>query len=89
MAAITARLAELYRFWDREQTKAEVRVFILDEIYASLPTPPFTPEEKEAVASNVYDHVWQQAVRGKFPIAARRPRCGRVLRGRAPYLIRG
>ena len=41
-------------------------MFILDEVFASLPTPPFTVEEKQAVASDVYDHVWQQAVSGEF-----------------------
>ena len=70
LAAIKARLAELDRFWEKEQTKAEVRVFILDEVFSSLPTPPFTTEEKEAVASDVYDHVWQQAVSGEFAMAA-------------------
>ena len=49
LAEIKARLAELDRFWEKEQTKAEVRVFILDEVFASLPTPPFSIEEKEAV----------------------------------------
>ena len=37
---------------------------------ASLPTPPFTSEEKEVVAAEVYAHVWQQAVSGLFEIAA-------------------
>ena len=70
LASIKARLKELDRFWEKEQTKAEVKVFILDEVYASLPTPPFTPEEKEAVAAEVYTHVWQQAVSGEFAMAA-------------------
>ena len=43
LASIKARLKELDRFWEKEQTKADVKVFILDEVYASLPTPPFTP----------------------------------------------
>ena len=47
-----------------------MRVFILDEVFASLPTPPFTVEEKQAVGSGVYDHVWQQAVSGEFAMAA-------------------
>ena len=66
LASIRARLSELDRFWEKEQTKAEVEVFILDKIYASLPTPPFTPEEKEATAAEVYEHVWQQALRGEY-----------------------
>jgi hypothetical protein len=40
-------------------TKADVEVFILDEVFSNLPTPPFTPEEKKKVAQNVYAHVWR------------------------------
>lgn len=70
LAAVKARLAQLDRFWEKEQTKADVEVFILDEVFASLPTPPFTPAEKKLVAANVYAHVWQQAVIGTFARAA-------------------
>jgi type I restriction enzyme R subunit len=70
LAALKARLAELDRFWEKEQTKADVEVFILDAVYADLPTPPFTAEEKKLVAANVYAHVWQQAVNGSFARAA-------------------
>ena len=70
LASIKTRLSELERFWEKEQTKADVQVFILDEIYASLPTPPFTGEEKTSVANNVYAHVWQQALSGRFATAA-------------------
>jgi type I restriction enzyme, R subunit len=69
LASIKARLAELDRFWEKEQTKADVQVFILDEVFASLPTPPFTPEEKKLVAGNVYAHVWHQAMSGQFASA--------------------
>ena len=69
LVAITARLAELDHFWEKEQTKAEMKVFILDEIFTSLPTPPFTTKEKEVAASDVYDHVWQQAVSGELVMA--------------------
>ncbi len=70
LATIKARLSDLDRFWEKEQTKAEVQVFILDKIFTSLPTPPFTEEEIKAVASDVYDHVWQQAISGNFAMAA-------------------
>jgi len=70
LASIKARLAELDRFWEKEQTKADVEVFILDKVYASLPTPPFTADEKKAVAADVYAHVWQQAINGEFARAA-------------------
>ncbi len=67
---IKERLSELDRFWEKEQTKADVRVFILDEIYSRLPSPTFSTEERETVAKEVYAHVWQQAVSGEFAKAA-------------------
>jgi len=70
LASIKAQLAELDRFWEKEQTKADVEVFILDEVFAKLPTPPFTAEEKKAVAGNVYAYVWQQAMNGELARAA-------------------
>ena len=70
LASIKVRLAELDRFWEKEQTKADIEVFILDEVFAKLPTPPFTSEEKKAVAGNVYAHVWQQAMNGELAMAA-------------------
>ena len=71
LVSITARLAEVDRFWEKEQTKAELRVFILDEVFLTLPTPPFTADEKNAAASTVYDYVWQQAVSGELTPVAR------------------
>lgn len=38
----------------------------MDEVYTNLPSPPFTEEEKGRIASNVYAHVWQQAMSGNF-----------------------
>ena len=70
LASIKAHLKELDRFWEKEQTKAEVEVFVLDQIHLNLPTPPFTEEEKKAAANEVYEHVWQRAIRGDFSMAA-------------------
>ena len=70
LAAVEARLAELDHFWEKEQTKAEVEVFILDEVHTRLPSPPFTAQEKRALADGVYAHIWQQAVNGEFAKAA-------------------
>ena len=66
LASIKVRLSKLDRFWEKEQTKADVKVLILDEVFTSLPTPPFTADEKKAVADKVYAHVWKQAVSGEF-----------------------
>ena len=70
LARVEARLSELDRFWEKQQTKAEVEVLILDEVYANLPTPPFTADEKNEAAVHVYAHVYQQAVSGAFAMAA-------------------
>lgn len=68
--SIKARLAELDRFWEKEQTKADVEVFILDELFAKLPSPPFTAEEKTHLAAGVYAHIWQQAMGSDLATAA-------------------
>jgi type I restriction enzyme, R subunit len=66
LAAVKAQLAELDRFWEKEQTKGDVETLILDHVYTSLPTPPYTDDDKKLIAANVYAHVWQQAVSGAF-----------------------
>ena len=70
LVAVEARLRELDRFWEKEQTKGDVKVFILNEVHGSLPRPPFEPEELPGLADKVYEHVWQRAVRGEFSKAA-------------------
>lgn len=52
-------------------TQAEVRIFILDNLYQSLPRLPFTEDETEAAAASVYDYVWQRSAIGQGLGAAR------------------
>ena len=66
LVAVTARLAELDRFWEKEQTKGEVEALILDHVYTNFPDPPFTDQEQKLIAADVYEHVWQQAVSDGF-----------------------
>jgi type I restriction enzyme R subunit len=73
LASIQSILADLDRFWEKEQTKGEVQTFILDAIYPNLPAPPYTEEEKELIAANVYAHAWRQAVSGAPGWSASRP----------------
>ena len=54
LASIKARLEQIDHFWEKERTKADIEGFILDEGFASLPTPPFSVEEKEQVAKSVH-----------------------------------
>lgn len=51
-------------------TQAEVRVFILDNLYRSLPRPPLTDEQTELIAVRVYDYLWQRSASGDSILAA-------------------
>jgi type I restriction enzyme, R subunit len=39
-----------------------VKVAILDNLWDSLPKPPFTDDDAELLAENVYDFVWQKSL---------------------------
>ncbi|WP_217160915.1 hypothetical protein [Thiocystis violascens] len=66
MTALRGLLAPLERWTDKEQTQAEVEIFILDRLYSDLPSPSFTEADKQEAAAIVYRHVWQQSVSGAF-----------------------
>ncbi|MDE0331887.1 MAG: hypothetical protein OXL41_08460 [Nitrospinae bacterium] len=51
--SIEALLSQVDRFREKEETKAEVEVLILDKVFNSLPTPPFTADEKKSVTADV------------------------------------
>lgn len=70
LASLTEVLARMQGWTQKAATQAEVRVFILDNLYASLPRPPFTEEETEEIASRVYDYVWQRTASGSELAAA-------------------
>jgi type I restriction enzyme R subunit len=62
------RLIEPMEQWTRkEQTQAEVEVFILDRVFQLLPSPPFSTEDKELAARKTYRFIWQQSANGLFP----------------------
>lgn len=60
LASLRGLLESMQGWTQKESTRAEVEVFILDNLYRSLPRPPFTDMETEAVAARVYDFVWQR-----------------------------
>ena len=63
-------LRPMHAWTQNTTTQAEVKVFILDNLWGALPRPPFTVEETEAVANRVYDFVWQQSASGHDLAAA-------------------
>jgi len=64
--AVTKLIAHRERWTEKEQTQAEMEVFILDHVFSTLPATPFSDDEKMAVAKHVYQHVWQQCATGVF-----------------------
>lgn len=66
LAELQRLIGPLDQWTEKEQTQAEVEVFILDHLYQALPEPPYTPDEKKEVAELVYRHFWQQCATGAF-----------------------
>lgn len=67
LAGVLAVIAPLDRWTEKEQTQAEVETFILDQVYQTLPEPPYNSDDKAQVAQLVYRHIWQQSVRDQLP----------------------
>lgn len=70
LESVRRLVAPLERWTEKEQTQAEVEVFILDSIFESLPTPPFDDDEKQQIARLAYEHIWQQGASGAYVIGA-------------------
>lgn len=70
LEALTAMLEPMKDFWRKEQTKAEVESFIHDQLFTKLPMPPFTTDEAQAAAKQVYNFIWQQSSQGYLITAA-------------------
>ena len=64
LASLRELLRPMHAWTQNTTTQAEVKVFILDNLWRSLPRPPFSERETEEVASRVYDYVWQRSASG-------------------------
>jgi type I restriction enzyme R subunit len=71
LAALRVHLQPMPNWTKNTQTQADVKMFILDNLYGSLPRPPFSEADTESVASRIYDFVWQRSAAGAaFAVAA-------------------
>jgi len=71
LASLTGLLETMRQWTEKEQTRAEVQVFILDQLSRSLPDPPYTPDATANLASRIFDYIWHQnAEYGQHPAAA-------------------
>ena len=65
LSSLRSLLAPMPEWLQNAATQAQVKVFILDRLYESLPRPPFTEAETDHIASRVYDYVWQRSASGQ------------------------
>ena len=70
LTALRAHLRPMPNWTKNTQTQADVKMFILDNLYASLPRPPFSEEDTESLAGRVYGFVWQRTSAGALFTAA-------------------
>jgi len=61
LAALRELLQPMQDWTQNASTQAEVKVFILDSLWRSLPRPPFTDDDAEVLAGSVYDYVWERS----------------------------
>lgn len=70
LASVRALLEAMHDWTQNATTQAEVKMFILDDLWRSLPRPPFTEEETEDLAARVYDYVWHRSATGDDRLVA-------------------
>jgi len=70
LSSLRNLLGPMQDWTQKAATQAEVKIFILDSLYKSLPRPPFTESDTEQIAARVYDYVWQRSATGSDWIAA-------------------
>jgi len=70
LAALRLKLEPMPKWTETATTQAEVKIFILDQLFASMPRPPYSEEDTEAASERVYEYVWQRSVAGHELAAA-------------------
>ena len=64
LPAVRKLIQPMESWTENATTQAEVKVFILDDLWNALPRPPFDDEETEAAAERVYEYLWQRSASG-------------------------
>ena len=70
LASIQQHLKQFEDWTSKEQTQADVQVFVLDHVLQVLPQPPYTPEDAESLAGKIYEYVWQRSAAGSQLVVA-------------------
>lgn len=70
LRVLQEKLESMPKWAENVTTQAEVKVFILDQLYVSIPQPPYSEEDTETAAERVYEYIWQRSVAGHELAAA-------------------
>jgi type I restriction enzyme, R subunit len=70
LSSLQKVLSSMPNWTKNAKTQADVKIFILDKLYTSLPRPPFTDQETDQSAERLYDFVWQRSESGLCKAAA-------------------
>ena len=70
LSSLQEVLRRMHDWTQNTATQAEVKISILDTLWESLPRPPFSERDTEALAAQVYDYVWERSASGGFSVAA-------------------
>ncbi|GAB6190699.1 type I restriction endonuclease subunit R [Desulfocastanea catecholica] len=70
LKALQVLLGPLEQWTQKEQTQAEVEIFILDQLYEMLPSPPYSEDDKQAAAKEVYSFIWNTSASSFYSGAA-------------------
>jgi type I restriction enzyme R subunit len=64
LSSLREILGPMQNWTEKEATRAEVEVHILDSLFALLPRPPFTDEDAQSAAVELYDYIFQRSKAG-------------------------
>ena len=67
LTALKEIIEPMHDWWEKEQTRAEVEVEILDKIFEVIPMPPYSEEDAQSFAVEIYNYIWQRSAAGSFP----------------------
>ncbi len=63
-------ISPLHQWWEKEATRAEIEVEILDQIFNVIPIPPYTEDDAQKYADQIYQYIWERSESGAFPIGS-------------------
>jgi len=68
LASLKVRLQTMPNWTKNSTTQADVKMFILDNLWEFLPRPPYSDDDAISLAERVYDYIWGQSAAGELAL---------------------